>query len=490
MIRKRGRARYLQLNRKLAYILILAFACLRVCHLHLLWADEDYHLAAAIDLLHGKAPYRDFWYDKPPLTAFYYLLMGGHSGWLLRVLDAAYVLVACRLAYGVARRWWSEGEGLAAALLLSFFLAFYLPSAVIAFAADAVMIVPHLAAVYYAQRRQPVAAGAFCGVAFLANTKAVFILATCGIWLLPRALPLLLGFSAPVLLAVAMALGFDVWPGYVEQVWHWGFLYTKGTPVTSPFRVGVTRTANWAGFHAALVAGSVIGLAKSPRTDRWKLGVWILLSFAAVALGSRFAPHYFLQLLPPLVIAGSRGVVLAWRRYRFRAAIVFGLLALIPAIRFGPRYFTLAIDEMAHRDPRWSDVTLDLDSRHVAAEIRRLAHPGDTLLVWGYRPDIYVYTRLVSDSRFWDSQPLTGVPADRHLSAVTSIYEGAASANRKELTRSHPTFVVDGLGVMNPRLAPDKYPELQGWLAGYKLVARTPLSLIYERMPLPSATFK
>ena len=474
--------------RKLALGLIVALACLRFAHVHLLWADEDYHLAAAINLLHGKAPYRDFWYDKPPLTAFYYLLIGGHDGCRLRLLDAAYVLVACGLAYGLARRWWGETEGLISALLLSFFLAFYLPSAVIAFAADAVMLVPHLAAVYFAQRRWPLAAGVACGFAFLANAKGVFVLATCGVWLLPQALLLLAGFAVPVLLAYGIAVASGMWPGYVEQVWRWGFLYAKGTPVVSPFRTGLTRTVHWAGFHALLITSSVLTFTRSPRSDSWKLGTWLILSFAGVALGSRFAPHYFLQVLPPLVIAASRGMVLAWQRYRFRAVLACSILAVIPVIRFGPRYIALAFDVLVHRDPHWTDITLDLDSRHVAEQVRKLAHRDDTLFVWGYRPDIYVYTRLVSDSRYSDSQPLTGVPADRHLSEVTSIYDRSAPANRIELTRSHPTFFVDGLGLMNPRLAPGNYPELKGWLAQYKLVARTPLSLIYERMPLPSTT--
>lgn len=481
MIRKRSGARCLELIRRLAFVLVLALVCLRLAHIHLLWADEDYHLAAAINVLHGKVPYRDFWYDKPPLTALYYVLIGGHYGWPLRLLDAAYVLLACRLAYGLARSWWGEAEGILAALLLSFSLAFYLPSAVIAFAADAVMIVPHLAAIYCAQRRRPIAAGAFAGVAFLANAKAVFVLATCGLWLLPQAVPMLLGFLVPVLLASGVTMASGAWHGYIEQVWHWGVLYAEKTPVISPVRTGVVRTADWAGFHCAVVAASVFGVAGSSRPERWKLGVWIFLSFAGVALGSRFAPHYFLQLLPPLVIAGSRGMVLAWRRYGFRAALIFSLLALTPLVRFGPRYVSLVFDNMADREPQWNDVALDLDSKQVAAEMRKMARPGDTLLVWGYRPDIYVYTRLVSDGRFWDSQPLTGVPADRHLTATTSIYAQPAAANRLELAHTHPTFLVDGLGLMNPRLAPDKYPELEQWLCGYRLVARTRLSLIYKR---------
>src|SRR5581483_4328835 len=113
--------------------LIAALACFRLCHVHLLWADEDYHLAAAIHILHGKMPYRDFWYDKPPLNAVYYLLIGGYAGWPLRLLDAGYISAACYLAYRIARHWWGEAEGLTAALLLAFFTTFYLPSAVIPF---------------------------------------------------------------------------------------------------------------------------------------------------------------------------------------------------------------------------------------------------------------------------------------------------------------------------------------------------------------------
>jgi len=95
---------------------------------------------------------------------------------------------------------------------------------------------------------------------------------------------------------------------------------------------------------------------------------------------------------------------------------------------------------------------------------------------------MYVYTRLVSDGRFWDSQPLTGVPADRHLKVAKAIYGGPAAANRQELARSHPTFIIDGLSLLNPALAPAAYPELHPWLAHYRLIGKTDLSLIYRRL--------
>jgi hypothetical protein len=462
--------------------LVIVLSCLRLAHVHLLWADEDYHLAAAINLLHGKVPYRDFWYDKPPLSAFYYLLIGGFPGWPLRFLDAAYIGIACYLAYRLANHWWSKAEGYVAACLLAFFTTFYLPSAVIPFAADAVMLAPHLAAIYLAYCRKPVWAGVFCGIAFLANAKALFVLAACAMWLLPEIIWLILGFALPVAAGFLLLFFVGAWPGYVEQVWRWGLIYAKGSPVVHPFVNGIVRTSHWIGFHAVLALGAVWAFLRISRDDRWKLGTWLIFSFAAVALGSRFAPHYFLQLLPPLAIAASRGLVLMTGEYRRVAIAACIVLLAVPFIRFGPHYFLLALDNLQGRRSNWSDVQMDLDSQEVARQVNAWAKGGDTLLVWGYRPDVYVYTRMVSDSRFWDSQPLTGVPADRHLSGTTAIYSTSAALNREELLHSRPTWIIDGLGRFNPKLKPSVFRELKPWLAHYKLAGGTKLSWIYRRI--------
>lgn len=469
-------------RRWVALCAIAAFACLRFCHIRLLWADEDYHLAAAINLLHGKVMYRDFWYDKPPLSALFYLLIGGYSGWPLRILDAAYVLVACWLMFCLARALWTQAEGWTAALLLAFFTTFYLPSAVIPFAADAMMLVPHLCAVYCALKRLPLWAGVWAGIALLANTKAVFVLATCAAWMLADLPMLFAGFALPTAIAVIVALLTGAWPGYYEQVWRWGLIYAQQSPVLQPWRNALVRTLDWLGFHAALSLGAIFGFTRISRGERWKLGVWLALSFIAASLGGRFAPHYFLQVLPPLIAVASRGIVLAVRDYKKLAVALLALSLLPPLIRFGPRYASLAYDNLVDREPNWIDVVMDSDSQDAAKKIRSLSHPGDTLFVWGYRPDMYVYTRMVSDSRFWDSQPLTGVPADRHLHTNAPIYSGPAAANRQELVRSHPTFIVDGLGLLNPKLAPAVYPELRPWLAHYRLIAPTKLSRIYRRV--------
>ena len=487
-VRPQPRARALTLT----VVTVLAF--LRLAHIHLLWADEDFHLAAALNLLHGRVPYRDFLYDKPPLSAFYYLLTGAHAGWPLRLLDSGYVLLACYLIYRIARDWWGEKAGQAAALLFAFFMTFYLPSAVISFAPDALMIVPHLAAIYCVNKRSAIWSGFWTGIAFLINTKAVFVLAVCGLWLVPvmwdrervrRDLTvawsrLALGFLIPLLGAFVLLLATGAWQGYLDQVWLWGFRYAKQPPAANPFRTGLTLTANWLGFHAALLLAAVFALWRVKPADRVKLIVWLVFSFMAVSIGGRFSPRYFLQVLPPLVVAGSRGFTLLYHKRRLYAAGL-ALLLLIPFVRFGPRYAMLAADNFHHREPQWADVAMDLDNQHAAAKIRSLAQPGDTLFVWGLRSSIYVYSRMISDSRFWDSEPLTGVPGDRHLSATTVIDSGPAAEYRAQLVRSNPAFIVDGLGPINPKLAPGVYPELRPWLANYRIVGKTQLALIYKR---------
>lgn len=462
-------------------LLVLAIASLRLTHIHLLWTDEDYHLAAAIQILHGKLPYRDFWYDKPPLAAFYYLLIAGRDGWPLRVLDVAYIIACCTLAYRLALFWWAEQEARLAALLLVFFTTFYFHYAIIPLAPDALMMLPHMAAIYFAKSRRAFYAGLFAGFGFLANVKAVFALAACVPWVWPELLPLLAGFVGPLALGLAAALASGSWTGYYDQVWRWGLLYAKGAPSSTPLRTGIVRTLDWLGFHSALALAAVSFFRQEER-ERFRLALWLLLSLASVTLGGQFATRYYLQVLPPLVIIGARGLTIAMNRYGRRAWIVIGLLLAVPLVRFGPRYATLIADNLANHEPAWSDVSLDLDSRHAAAKVQGLAKPGDTLFVWGYRPDIYVYTRLISDNRFWDSQPLTGVPADRHLAASLPVDSAAAAEHRRELAGSRPEFIVDGLGLLNPRLSPQVYPELRDWLARYKLVGKTWGCLIYKRL--------
>jgi hypothetical protein len=465
------------MRRPLVWGLLFAGALTgRLCHLELLWVEECYPAAAAIQILHGKIPYRDFWFDKPPLAPLVYLLWGAWGGWPLRLAGALYVAAAGWLLYRFASKKWGEREGMLAAGLCVFFLTFGVPSAVMALAPDLLMLVPHVAAVYLSWRGRPLAAGLAAGVAVLLNTKGLFVLVACLLFS-PRAWRrVAAGFALPNLVMLGGLGATGALPGYLEQVWRWGWLYSRDTFVASPIVEGLKRTANWAGFHAVLVVGAVVCFRRGHDPEARRFALWMLIALATVAAGWRFFPRYYFHLLPVMVLLGARGLALLERR----ATVAALALLLVPLVRFGPRYVVLASDLIAGREHAWADAAMYQSSRRAARLIREHARPADTLLVWGYRPDIFVETRLAAGTPFLDSQPLTGVIADRHLVDARPSAPGLARANRLRLTAMSPTFVVDGLGPYNPGLAMAQFSELDGWLGRYTELAREPGAVIYR----------
>ena len=460
-----------------------------MCHVEILWAEETLPLAAAQQMRAGQVLYRDIWFDKPPFAPMLYTALGGEAGWRLRLAGALYALLCCGIAWGFARDLWGRREGFWCAGLLGFFLIFDFPSSAIPLAADQLMLAPHLAAVWMAYRRRPLWAGALAGVAFAISPKGVLVLAVCAWWAPSWAV--LAGFVGITGAASAWMWSAGALSGYWDEVWRWGRVYAGTTFVDAPLKNGLLRTLNWAGFHAAIVIAAV-GQASWPvHAERRRWLVWLAISLAGVAAGLRFFPRYYFQLLPVVVLLAARGFTEMWQSFRWPRPFggvffhgftgrgwrgyLLALLLLIPLARFAPTYF------MAARDAGWRDTAMDRDSRAAAAMVRALAKPGDTLFVWGFRPEIYVYSHLPAATRFLDSQPLTGVPADRHLTQSTPVETRESLARRAELAASRPTFVVDGLGEYNRHLAVTGFGDLRAWMAAYREVARSAGSVIYRR---------
>jgi hypothetical protein len=442
---------------------ILLAAHLR--HAGVLWAEEDLPLAAALQMKRGAVIYRDAWFDKPPLVPAVYLLWGVATGAVLRIAGAVYGLIACLLAYGTAARLWSRREGYLAAGLLGFYLTFDTHSAVLPLAADLLLLVPHLAAVFFAVRKQAFLAGVAAGIGFLCNAKAVIVLAACALFVWPGVISLASGFLVPNLIALGWLAAAGALPSYIDQVWRWPAQYAGSPVVSDPVRNGLIRTLNWMGFHAVLVIGAV---AFWIRERQWKLIVWAAICYAGVVLGWRFFPRYFFLLLPAMTICAARGMAV-WDR-RWRAVVL--LLLIVPLIRFAPRYVSLS---------NWSDLALDEDSRAASGIVLSQAHAGSTLYVWGYRPEIYVYTKLKPATKYLECQAMTGVPADRHLTQSTVVLTSGTHEAREELARSAPDIVVDGLSLYNPALSMQNYPELKPWILQYREIARTHGTVIYVR---------
>src|SRR4051812_22681348 len=109
----------------LIFVFVLAA---KLCHLKILWAEEGYGSAAAVQILSGKMLYRDFWFDKPPLAGLLYALWHGSPGFALRLAGAIYGLACCFAAYRAASAIWTRVEGYWAAALTAFFLIFDIPA--------------------------------------------------------------------------------------------------------------------------------------------------------------------------------------------------------------------------------------------------------------------------------------------------------------------------------------------------------------------------
>jgi hypothetical protein len=443
-------------------LLFAAVLAARLCHSGILWVEEAYPAAAAIQLLHGKALYRDVFFDKPPLAPLVYLLWGAHHGAVLRVAGALYVTLCCWLAWRFARALWSEREGWIAAGLTAFYLTFGWPAAVMALAPDLLLLAPHIAAVYLAWRGRALAAGAMAGVAMLVHTKGLFVLAACAVWAAPATWArIAAGFAGVMAVQAAALAATGALSGYWQQVWAWGARYAAETFVADPVMEGLRRSAGWAGFHATAIAGACIYWLRGRDNGRLQFVLWAVIALAAVCGGWRFFPRYYFHLLPVAVLAGARGLALLPRRQ----ALALAALLLIPLARFGPRYVKLVLEG----DAGWSDTAMNRESQAIAESLRGAA-PDGTLLVWGYRPDLWVYTRRKAGTPWLDSQPLTGVIADRHLVESRPTFPEIAEQNRRALTGMHPTIVVDGLRRHNPALDIGAYTDLQDWLRQYREV--------------------
>jgi hypothetical protein len=434
--------------------LFAAILAIRLCHARVLWVEECYPMAAAIQVLGGKLPYLDFFFDKPPLAIAYYLLFGALPGIPLRIAGAILVFASCRILYRFAASLWSPREAKAAAVLLAAALSFDVHASILAVAPDLLLLPLQTAAVYCAHLQRPRLAGLFAGLGLLTNSKAVFAAAACLVFCpSPWIAALFLAPSLPLFLL----------PQYREQVWVWGGLYARNTFLLAPWREALIRTLNWAGFHSGFLLLSIRG-------SHLQLWTWFGLMAMSVTLGLRFFPRYYLALLPPLCLLAARGILLLPKRWLI---VTFCLLA-IPGIRFGPRHALLALDQP------WRDLELFEDARLAAREIP----PGRSLYVWGYRPEIYVLTRAPLGTRYLESQPITGVFADRHLTQSRNLDPAFTAAHRKALLESWPDVIVDGLGPLNPQLSLAQV--MPGWLAQYRETHRTRTTLTYQRITAPS----
>ena len=150
-------------------------------------------------------------------------------------------------------------------------------------------------------------------------------------------------------------------------------------------------------------------------------------------------------------------------------------------IRFGPRYFLLAADDLAGRPHAWRDVALDQESRQAAALVRTLAHAGRHHLYLGLSPEhggLHAAAGGLADVGIATSDRRSRRPASSRCDAAwTPIGRGRTG---RSCSAVHPSIIVDGLSAYNPRLDIGNYADLGDWFKRYCLAGRAGLTSVYR----------
>jgi hypothetical protein len=171
-----------------------------------------------------------------------------------------------------------------------------------------------------------------------------------------------------------------------------------------------------------------------------------------------FRSHYYLQLLPPLVLLAVGGLAAVPLRKRNRTAAAAVVLACITCVCFLVPAFTRG-------NSRDSQVAIAV-GRYLSAHVSS----SQRVLVWGQGPEAYWTADRTPATQFATTGFVTGASGGRPPSRVGTRYAvpGAWDDFMSDL-RAHPPALIANLSSANVRhgdnYPPSKYPRFRDYLA-------------------------
>lgn len=435
-------------------VTVVTFALLRVPYLSVpLERDEGEYAYIAQRILEGDVPYRDAFDQKPPGVFLAYaaaFLVFGQSIESIHLLLYLWTAATVLVLFGLVRR--LSGDWAAGFASLIFAVASVDPRlAATAANTELFMLLPITASMACLVRglAEPRArwwfacgalAAAACWIKQVAALNAAFVAVYAGVVLFRRGgaraslrglLWLALGTavtSVPVVLWFVLA---GAWTSFVDAV----FLHNLAYAGNPPMQEGLDTAIYWLGrqvpsqavFWALAAWVLVVPRSADPRIRRL-LGFWALASAAGVAVGFRFRPHYFVQMLPVLAALGgvAAGSVAQWLWARSRRAGAIGTASLAGLLIAPPvvaNWETLRAEpdaisrQIYHLNPF-------PESLEIADYIRRTSEADDTIYVVGSEPQILFYAHRRSATRYIFFYPLTGGypdSADRQRELIREV---------------------------------------------------------------------
>jgi hypothetical protein len=172
----------------------------------------------------------------------------------------------------------------------------------------------------------------------------------------------------------------------------------------------------------ALVVIAVLGLRLLSRFARVVLVAWLAAGFLAVNLGGSYWPHYYVQLLPPLVLAGAYAAVAV--PYR-RLGMLLAAILVVPALAWMVALVLMSSADRQHTIPY---AALAARDARIAAAIDQETAVDQRIYVFDADPLLYFLSHRETTYRYLWGKPIEKIPA-----AVAEIRGLLAASGRPVL---------------------------------------------------------
>src|SRR5438477_7865510 len=333
--------------------------------------SEAMYSVVANEIVDGGRPYIDAVERKPPLLFWTYAAVfkvAGEFNWkALHVVALVWTLCAMAGLYVICRELFDSNTGLIAAFFYGVFQP-WLTWKNLSFDGEMLMNLPIIWAWAIAFRRSSsrlrpelFAAGALLGAAFLLKQPAAIAAVPLGIYLLLPSYRASRSFTRTnsIIQAAMLTAGFFATLGLVTIVlWKQGILHDAFYWTIADHDVphvflhkGIVNTLTFLGACLPLVIGVI--LACRDKDEIWtgktaeRTALLGLLAVSAIgaAAGARFYPHYYVQLIPPLVLLAAPYYAQLWLRrmqppnWLLRPRVTYAWLALT-VIAFSIKHWT------------------------------------------------------------------------------------------------------------------------------------------------------
>lgn len=171
---------------------------------------------------------------------------------------------------------------------------------------------------------------------------------------------------------------------------------------------------------------AVPAITKKMKVFLFLLG-WVLASFAGVSASGYYFPHYFQQMLPPLVLAATLGAETLesagfWKTLSLsaRRVVLSAALCSLPVFVLCPFVFLYSPTQAVRQIYPGSPFA---EMPELAGRLAQITRPEDRVFIFGAEPELFFYAHRVSATRYIFLFPLYGPYSDAKTKQIETADE-------------------------------------------------------------------